>query len=212
MFKSRILSLAILCFSLTVLLVSSVGITFGFVVTKTNSIVNTFVPIDSEIENIGLSITVNKAVNNLSEDTIGPDGFEFVLENTENGEKTLATTNKEGVAVIVLEYTSDDIGKDFSYKLFETEAGMPGVLYDKSVYDIAVSVYLNSENKLDTQVIMNGEAVDTPVARFVNVYHNGDYVIPPTKDNSKIKILLALVVLSSASCILFSLARKKKIK
>ena len=170
---------------------------------------NTFTPVISAPEDITVEIDVNKTVENIGLSSISPEGFEFVLENTESGEKLALKSDQNGDAVFVLPFTSADIGKVFTYKLYETNNGMKGVTYDTTVYDISISIALSEENKLIANVVMNGNIIENPVAEFVNTYNGELPDTPRTRDDSNITFWFIMMILSGSACIFLAITDKK---
>lgn len=170
---------------------------------------NTFIPVVSEPNDIAVNISVNKTVKNTGASSIGPDGFEFVLENTVSGEKQAVKSDKKGNAVFTLPFTVADVGKTYTYKLFETNDGMTGVTYDTKVYDISIAITLSGDNKLVSTITMDGKAVNDVVARFENTYYTDHTTAPPTGDNSNITFWFIMMIISGTVCIVLVLLDKR---
>ena len=209
MLKNKIFRRLAFIISLIVLLTSTINTTFGFIVTKTDSLVNVFIPAVSEQDGIKVNIIVNKTVKNTGVSSIGPAGFEFVLENTENGEKQALKSDENGDAVFSLVFTAEDAGKAFTYKLSETNDGMTGVTYDTKVYDISVFISFNENNKIIATITKDGEAVDEVIAKFENTYYTERPTSPPTGDNSNITFWFIMMVISGSVCIFLAITDKK---
>ena len=135
---------------------------------------NVFVP---KPEDIKVEIGVEKTVVNKGSEKIGPEGFEFVLENTETNEKLTVKTNEKGKANFILGYTEDDIGKTYTYKLTEVNGGKANVSYSTAEYTVTVAISLSEENQLVATLICNDKEVTEVVAEFENIY---DYTPTPT--------------------------------
>ncbi len=121
-------------------------------------------------EDISVYVAVDKTVNNVGSEKIGPEGFEFVLENLQTGEKTAVKTNAEGIVLYELVFTAADKGKTFEYKLYELNDGRANVTYDATVYHIVITISLNAEGKLEAEVKLNGTVTSVVNAKFVNTY------------------------------------------
>ena len=170
---------------------------------------NTFVPpVLPDPDDIAVTITVNKTVRNTGEVSIGPGGFEFVLENVANREKLALDSDTNGQVVFTLPFTAADIGKTYTYKLFETNEGVTGMTYDADVYTITVAISLDNENNLIATMTMNGDAVDALAADFENTYH-ANHVVPPTGDNNHIAFWFLAMVASGAAFVVLLLLDKK---
>ena len=170
---------------------------------------NTFIPVVSEPDDIAVNIGVNKTVKNTGASSISPTGFEFVLENTVSGEKQALKSDEKGNAVFTLPFTAADVGKTYTYKLFETNDGMTGVTYDTKVYDISIAITLNSDNKLVSTIAMDGKAVNDVVARFENTYYTDQTTAPPTGDDSNITFWFIMMIISGTACIVLILLDKR---
>ncbi len=170
---------------------------------------NTFVPVVSQPDDIAVTIRVNKTVKNTGASSIGPGGFEFVLENTVSGEKIALKSDKNGNAVFTLPFTATDAGRIYTYRLFETDSGRTGVTYDRRVYDISVAVTLLGDNKLVATISMDGETVSDAIARFENTYYTDHTSVPPTGDNRNILFWLIMMISSGTACIVLMLLDRR---
>lgn len=198
--------------------ISTVTATQNAKVTETNgkykvdiTFNNTFIPNVTEPDNISVNIGVNKTVKNTGVSSIGPAGFEFVLENIASGEKIAVKSDKNGNSVFSLPFTTADIGKTYIYKLSEINNGIKGVTYDNKVYDITVTITLDEDNKLQALVSMNGDVTENPIAEFVNIYYTELIDSPQTGDNSNLTFWFVMMILSAASCIFLATINKKQI-
>ncbi len=162
-------------------------------------------PADTSVQ-----IEVNKTVENTGSESIGAEGFEFVLENVENGEKTAVRSDENGKAVFELGFTSEDIGKTFNYKVSETDEGAENVVYSKVVYNISVTVYVIDGNILKAKVTKDGSEVEKAICDFENVYN----YTPPAKPGDSSKTALWSIVLMTSlaglSMTLIASRRKKE--
>lgn len=201
MLKNKIVRRVALVISFIMLLTSTVNITYGYIVTKTDSVINTFIPAVPGHEDIAVSIEVNKIVKNTGTASISPEGFEFVLENTASGEKITLKTAANGKSLLTLPFTAEDAGKNFTYKLSEIDTGMQGVTYDQKVYDIYIAVTFDEDNKLVANVTVDGKAVTNAVAKFENTYYGEKPGSPQTGDNSNTAFWFLMMLVSGTACI-----------
>ncbi len=167
---------------------------------------NTFVPAVPEPDDIQTYIIVNKTVKNTGDLSIGPVGFEFVLEEAESKKKTTLESGDDGKAVFKLIFTAEDIGKTYTYKLYEKNNGIDGITYDTDVYDIKILVVLGENNTICAKILVNGEAASSAVVDFENIYH---VVTPPTSDNNNIVLWSILMIVSAVCCVLLILQERK---
>lgn len=201
MLKNRVVRRVALVISFLMLLTSTVNITYGYIVTKTDSVINTFIPAVPGHEDIAVSIEVNKIVKNTGTASISPEGFEFVLENTASNERITVITAANGKALFTLPFTAEDAGKNFTYKLSEIDTGMQGVTYDQKVYDIYIAVTFDEDNKLVANVTVDGRTVTNAVATFENTYYGEKPGSPQTGDNSNIAFWFLMMLVSGTACI-----------
>ncbi len=185
---------------------------------------NVFTP---KPEDITVDIGVAKTVINKGSEKIGPDGFEFVLEDITTNEKRNVKSDTAGNAKFTLAYTEDDIGKTYTYKFTEVNGGKANVTYSNAEYTITVAIELNENNELVATLTKNGENVTEVVAEFENVYdytpvpdpdsnsdpdsnQNSEYPnSPQTGDNTNLHLLFALLFVSGSGIIGTTLYGKK---
>jgi pilin isopeptide linkage protein len=136
---------------------------------------NIFTP---DPEDTTLEIRVEKTVKNTGVQMMGPEGFQFLLENMTLGGTRTAITDAEGLAVFTLTFTKEDIGNTYTYQLSEINDGRDNVEYSEAVYTITVSIERNDDNELTAAITNNGTETAEPVAQFENVYD------PPKDDDN----------------------------
>lgn len=153
------------------------------------------------------SVTVKKTVKNVGTDCIGPENFEFVLEDAVGG-RTELKTDENGEAAFELIYTEKDIGTH-SYKLYEVNTALENVTYSDKIYDVSVTVALDDNGELKATVAIDGEITDDPVAHFENIY-DADVEIPPTGDMS-LPIIVVSLITSITVIVVFTKKRRKVI-
>ncbi len=209
MIKNKIFRRFVLLVSLVMLLTSTVNTTFGFIVTKTDSLINTFVPAVGDPDSISLRLTVHKTVHNTGDIIVGPEGFEFVLENTAANEKIISTSNADGKAFFILPFTSEDIGNTYIYRLSETDLNDIGMSYDDRVYEISISIALSEDNELVAYVLIDGQVSEDLVAEFINTYHVDSTDSDPTGDSTHIPFWSCMMVVSGALCIFLIIIDRK---
>ncbi|MBE7001872.1 MAG: hypothetical protein E7421_04120 [Ruminococcaceae bacterium] len=128
-------------------------------------------------EDITVDFNIIKTVVNKGGEKIGPEGFEFLLDTLADGvADTTVKTDSSGKAKFTLNYTEDDVGNTYTYKLTEVNGGKANVTYSDAEYTIQVTIGLNGENKLFATLTVNGKAATAVSAAFENVY---DYTVPP---------------------------------
>jgi len=122
---------------------------------------------------------VAKTVVNKGSESIGPDGFQSQPQNVATGEKVYVTTNAEGKAIFDLEYTKNDIGQTYTYKVTEVNGGKANVTYSTAAYTVTVEISLNGDNELVATLTKNGQVATEVVTAFENVY---DYTPAPAPE------------------------------
>lgn len=170
-------------------------------------------------EDITVDISVAKTVVNKGSEKIGPEGFEFVLENIATKEKFNIKTDALGKALFTLGYTEDDIGKTYTYKLTEVNGGKANVSYSKVEYTVTVTISLNQNNELVATLTKNGANATVVVAEFENVY---DYTptgnipnipsSPQTGARANLNFLFALLFVSGTAFTVDVYKAKKRAK
>lgn len=175
---------------------------------------NVFTP---KPEDITVDIGVAKTVVNKGSEKIGPDGFEFVLEDTATNEKWNVKSDTAGNAKFTLGYTEDDIGKAYTYKLTEVNGGKANVSYSTAEYTITVAIELNANNELVATLTKNGKNVTEVVTEFENVYDytpvppNPEYPdSPQTGDTTNLHLWFALLFVSGGGIFGTTLYGRKK--
>lgn len=159
-----------------------------------------------------VKVDIQKTVKNVGNKTIGPEGFAFVLENTQTQERISAVTDANGQASINLHYGLADAGKTFTYTLAETKGETKGVSYDERVYRIEVRVARGGDAMTAT-VLVDDVAVEACALAFENTYDGDTAVTPPTGDNPNLPFWIVMMILSgTASIVLILLDRRDRKK
>ena len=170
--------------------------TLAYMATRSNSVSNDFRVVYLPPEDITVPVQVTKTVQCIGEDTIGPEGFFFRLENLTTGEELTMTAGADGLASRELAFTADDVDKTYQYRLREINGGREYVTYDESVYEINITLVL-VEHEMVAQITVNGETVTEIAAEFENLY--SPVQIPDTGDHDEPLMWLALLMISGAA-------------
>ena len=165
--------------SLVMLISSTAQTTYGFISVASEPLVNTFVPgeslppVEPEGKTDSVEICVKKTVVNTGKGEISPAGFSFNLVENKTGKTLTATSDENGDAKFVLEFSKADIGTTFEYSLSEKDTGKAGVTYSTDVFDIKIVVEENEEGNPDAKVVssVTGETSDSASFGFTNEYH-----------------------------------------
>ena len=139
------------------------------------------------VEDIEIKITSHKTVKNTGDYEIGPEGFTFVLTNTETNDTKRLLSNDYGITIFGITYTKEDIGKTYNYTLHELNDNKTNVTYSDKTYKIQVEIVLNNEDKLQAKLRLDGQEVDNIKATFENIYHRVDVPGPQPDLNVEIK-------------------------
>jgi pilin isopeptide linkage protein len=159
-----------------------------------------------------VKVDIQKTIKNVGNKTIGPEGFEFVLEDAQTQEKIRAVSDANGQTSINLHYGLADDGKTFVYTLTETKGETKGVSYDEREYRITVRV-ARVGNEMKAAVLVDDVAVEQCLLAFENTYDGDAAVTPPTGDNTNLPFWITMMVLSATACIVlvvFDRRDKKK--
>ena len=163
--------------------------------------VNTYTPAD-----ITVGVAVKKTVKAKTEDTIGPDGFKFLLTDAQGKELSAVVSDKNGDAGFNLIYTVSDIGKTYTYLVKEANTRKTGVVYDTTVHTLTVAITADDKGDLVADVKVDGE--DSAVLSFVNTYEKP--VSPVTGDTFQPIVIGSVMVLSLTALVVLLIARRKK--
>jgi pilin isopeptide linkage protein len=168
--------------------------------------VNIFTP---KPDDVTVDIEIVKTVVNKGTAEIGPEGFEFLLDDlADETDEMTAVTDEEGNAKFTLTFTEDDIGKTFNYKLTEIDGGKHGVEYSKAEYNIAIEITLDEEtNTLAANIIQNDTETENVVAEFENIY---EVDIPKPGDDTDLTLWMIMMLVSGAALTLFVRDKKRK--
>lgn len=126
------------------------------------------------VEDLEIKITTQKVVKNTGDYEIGPEGFTFILTNTDTNTTTQRLSTESGITLFGITYTKEDIGKTYNYTLHELNDNKTNVTYSDKVYKIQVEIILNNEDKLQAKLRLDGQEVDNIKALFENIYHRVD--------------------------------------
>jgi len=165
---------------------------------------NTFTPKETTAQ-----ITVEKELQNLCGKPMGLEGFRFQLTDTE-GNKTVMTSDADGLAKFVLTFGAEDAGKIYVYKLAEVDTEVKGVQYSDAEYEVKIAVTKDTvTGELHTTVTVtnDGKAYEgNPV--FVN-YYDLD-TTPETGDASRVLEMSLCMGISGAALLTVLVLGKKK--
>ncbi|MEE1145113.1 MAG: FctA domain-containing protein, partial [Acutalibacteraceae bacterium] len=147
---------------------------------------NTYTP---KPDDINVEFKVHKTVINQGTEVIGPEDFEFRLEDILSGGRDYQTVKSDanGEAAFNLTFSEDDIGKIFCYKLTEVNDGKENVQYSTAEYLITVEISLDANNNLVATLTQNDTVVGAVVAEFENVYdHTPTTTIPSEPETTTV--------------------------
>ena len=139
------------------------------------------------VEDIEIKITSEKTVKNTGDYQIGPEGFTFVLTNTDTQETKRLLSNDYGITIFGITYTKDDIGKTYNYTVHELNDNKNNVTYSDKVYKIQVQIILNAEDKLEAKIKVDGKDTTNVKVSFENTYHKVDLPGPQKELSVEIK-------------------------
>ncbi len=165
--------------------------------------VNRYTPKPADVT---AEISVNKIVENLGQEIMGPEGFRF---NLEGREVLSAVSDEMGKVSFLLTFTEEDIGKTLEFRLSEANDGRQFVTYDERVYVFRFTVGLDENNSLTLSIEKDGTEVSKAEAEFVNIFEDIDN--PGTGEAGSLGLWLALLFVSGGALGMTAvLGRKKK--
>ncbi len=187
------------------LCVSAVALpaTLAYIIVESPSLVNTFtVPALPSAEEVAVEVRVHKTVLSSGKETIGPQGFHFILENAQTGAQQTITTGVTGYGSLTLAFSEADAGKTHSFRLYEVNDGREKVSYSEIVYNLAIAVGFDAQqNVLTAAPSVNGESVKAILAEFENIYAASSDV-PATDDAAPVMLWLLALLLSGGALLL----------
>lgn len=169
---------------------------------------NTFKP--EVAEDTYLNISVIKTVKNKGSYKRNPEGFEFILQNTQSGEKYTFKTDANGDGKTQIIITKDDIDKTLIYNLYENKGDEKGVSYDQTVYEVVIKPYLTEDYKIAAACFVNGDEVGIVAPCFENVCDIDKPNVPATGSDKNIYFWMILAFLSGTSCIVILLTDRER--
>lgn len=172
---------------------------------------NVYVPKPADVT---VDVAVDKTVVNKGSETIGPEGFEFLLRDAADGaEGFTAKSDEHGRAQFTLTFTEADVGKTFRYVLTEVDSGRANVTYSTAEYAITIEVALDEEtNTLVATTTVNEAAAAEIAAIFENVYdYTPEYPdSPQTGYRTNVDVWMALAFVSGSAALTLSVYTKRK--
>ena len=173
--------------------------------------VNTFVPKPTDLE---IQIHAHKTVHNTGNQSIGPEGFQFMLEQRNSDSRSIMISDEQGNAVFTLIYSEEDAGKSFEYKLSEINDGKEHVTYSNETYDISVDILLEN-NQLKAILHVDQEETNEVFCEFENTYHKIVEQTPQkpanTGDFSKVPFYAFISIIALLISIMLTILRIKKL-
>ena len=162
---------------------------------------NTYTPAQITVE-----LPIEKTVQSLTEQTIGPEGFKFQLVD-ENG-KQLGTveSDKQGKAKFSLVFQAEDIGRTFKAVVSEIDTKKTGVVYSLNKYAVEITISQADSGELVPTVTIDGKPA--AAMQFVNVYEPA--VSPVTGDGFYSMLFISLMILSSFGLAAVIVSKKKE--
>ena len=196
--KSRRLWL-VLVVLLTVVTASAVVLpsTLAYITGRANTVHNTFRVEYLPPQSITVPVRVYKTVYSMGSEDMSPGGFSFRMVNLDTGNVTSMTSFTDGLATAELTFTADDVGKTYTYRLYELDGGREDMIYDDTLYDVTISLELDEQHEMVAVITMDSKPVQEIVAHFANYYNAND--IPITGDQNQPTLWLAVLLLSCAA-------------
>jgi len=197
------LSWLVVCLALLCVGAVALPATLAYMIVESPSLVNTFaasaLPSAGEV---AVEVRVHKTVLSSGKETIGPQGFHFILEDAQSGARQIITTGVTGYGALTLAFSEADAGKTYVYRLYEVNDARENVTYSDIAYSLVVSVgYDSQQNVLTAAQTINGESVKAILAEFENIYH-AESDVPATGDSAPVMLWAAILLLSGGALLL----------
>ncbi len=140
------------------------------------------------------------------------EGFTFVVTD-ENGkvitDKLISAAN--GITGHTFLYDEEDIGKTYTYKVYEKAGNMKGMVYDDTVYTVVVK--LTEEDGVmyaDVTVTLDGAEYAARNLVFTNTYTSETPYSPDTGDNTGVMMYAGTFAAAAMALIAIILLKRKK--
>lgn len=165
---------------------------------------NHFVP-----QNTELLIAIQKTTETDGTSPLSPAGFTFILSDKEGNELDRIISDADGKAGFQLSFDESFVGQTLELTVYELDAGGSGIIYDKTVYNLTITVSQDElTGQLSAKCLVNGVEADPVELTFHNVYKTP--VTPPTGDSFPV-LLFGLLMVVSAMAIVALIFKKKEI-
>ncbi len=165
--------------------------------------VNVYTPAD-----ITVDLGIEKTVQSLTEQTIGPEGFKFLLVDENGKELGTVESDKEGKAKFSLAFQAEDVGRTFKGTVSEVNTKKTGVTYSQSKYAVEITITQADSGELIPQIKLDGKQTETVTMKFVNVYELAE--TPVTGDHFSMMTFICLMVISSFGLAAVVISKKKE--
>lgn len=165
---------------------------------------------------INVAIDITKVVENKGNIVMGPEGFQFKLQeyvwDTETqswvaARSALAISDAEGKALFELVFSEEHIGKQYKFEFSEVAGDVSDMVYDTTVHSVIFTVVRTEDNLLQAKV--DGQAVESVAIAFNNEY-NGN--IPYTGDSGNPMLWIALLFVTGGVLAVLTVDSKRKQK
>ena len=159
--------------------------------TEAYSFTNIFTPKELTVE-----LAIKKVLKGTSGTNLTPAGFQFQMIGTDQ----TATSDAQGDAKFTVTYTAADIGNTYTYQFSEIKGDVQGVVYDKSVQELKVTITQDSVTG-ELKATVEGQVV------FTNVYEQP----PKTADDFNLNGWLLMMSVSAVCLMAVIVIGKKKL-
>lgn len=176
----------------------------AYIAGVSNTLVNVFTvqndtPVAAEAQ-----IEISKIIRSEGASTISPQGFAFVLENTETGEQQTLVSDAAGKASGTLRVTA--AGTQV-YRLYERNDARKYVSYSTDVHEVVVQAAVEQSNQIGLDITIDGNTAEKIAASFVNLYSPVD--VPFTGDSTPLMAYTLLAGISMALLMTLGWRRRK---
>lgn len=175
--------------------------TLAYITAQSDTLVNTFDAPYFPPAAANVEVRVHKTVRNIGTESISPEDFRFMLQDTQSGEAFTLITDANGYAAVTLPFSDADLGKTHTYRLYEMDDARENVIYSDAVYTIEITLTVDAQNRIVASASMNGKPVQQIVAEFENIGNAGG-ALPHTGDTADIRLYVVLMLISAAGMII----------
>ena len=202
----KILLPIVMFISVIFIALGSYNTTLAYLISKTNTITNTFIPRPNAIF---VEVKAEKVIEFEGDEIPSLAGFDFLVIDHDRNDRYLKTTDESGIVSFMIEFNEEDAGNSYHFTIEEVQGENEDIVYSDKVYEFDIEVTLGTDNKLYAVLTYEGDEVSDFSVQFVNIL-KGDSNLPPTGvDNIGIIIGVSLLGVCILIMVLLVLLKRK---